>query len=77
MITQVANQVSLTNSIEQSQTSINSIARQLRDMALFGYDATIADEIETSSNQINDSLNNVKNLYQPVSYTHLDVYKRQ
>lgn len=60
----LANQVSLTNSIEQSQTSINSIARQLRDMALFGYDATIADEIETSSNQINDSLNNVKNLYQ-------------
>ena len=40
--------IAITYAVQSSETEINSIARQLRDMALSGYDTSIMDEIQAS-----------------------------
>ena len=42
---------------------VNSIARQLRDMALFGYNASTIDEIETSISTIDSTTETIRTLY--------------
>ena len=37
----LSNQVQVTQAVLESEMEVNSIARQLRDMALFGYDTEI------------------------------------
>ena len=44
--------IAITNAVQSSETEINSIARQLRDMALSGYDTSIMDAIEKSISTI-------------------------
>ena len=41
--------IAITNAVQSSETEVNSIARQLRDMALSGYDTSIMDEIRSRS----------------------------
>ena len=38
--------IAITYAVQSSETEVNSIARQLRDMALSGYDTSIMDEIQ-------------------------------
>ncbi len=57
-----SHQIAATDAVQESQTEINSIARQLRDMALSGYDSAIANEISSSSVNIQTSLESVRNL---------------
>lgn len=58
----ISHQIAATDAVQESQTEINSIARQLRDMALSGYDSAIANEISSSSVSIQTSLESVRNL---------------
>ena len=58
----ISHQIAATDAVQESQTEINSIARQLRDMALSGYDSAIANEISSSSVNIQTSLESVRNL---------------
>ena len=57
------NQVAVTKAVLESEMEVNSIARQLRDMALFGYSASTIDEIETSITTIDEMLNTIDTLY--------------
>ena len=56
-------QVSITEAVLQSEMEVNSIARQLRDMALFGYNASTIDEIETSISTIDSTTETIRTLY--------------
>ena len=56
-------QVSITEAVLQSEMEVNSIARQLRDMALFGYNASTIDEIETSISTIDSTAETIRTLY--------------
>lgn len=58
----LSNSVTVTDSIQTTQTNVNSIARQLRNMALFGYDSSIETEIEACEQEINNSLATVSKL---------------
>ena len=61
--------VAITDAVQSSGKEINSIARQLRDMALFGYDASSFSEVEASANSIEASLSTIQSLYtDPDSY---------
>lgn len=55
--------IAITNAVQSSETEINSIARQLRDMALSGYDTSIMDEIHASVDSIEKSISTIQTLY--------------
>lgn len=56
------NQVSVTNAVLESEMEVNSIARQLRDMALFGYNTSTMSEINDSVNIITSTLQTIDTL---------------
>ena len=55
--------VAIMNAVQSSEKEVNSIARQLRDMALSGYDTSAFSEIEASANSIETSLSTIQSLY--------------
>ena len=55
--------IAITNAVQSSETEINSIARQLRDMALSGYVTSIMDEIQASVDSIEKSISTIQTLY--------------
>lgn len=55
--------IAITNAVQSSETDVNSIARQLRDMALSGYDTSIIDEIQASVDSIEKSISTIQTLY--------------
>ena len=55
--------IAITNAVQSSETEVNSIARQLRDMALSGYDTSIMDEIQASVESIEKSISTIQTLY--------------
>ena len=55
--------VALTDAVQESAESVNLIARQLRDMALFGYDSTTSADISNSVANIDVQLNTILSLY--------------
>ena len=52
--------VAITDAVQESQREVNSIARQLRDMALFGYDTNTVSQIEASLESIDASLDAIR-----------------
>ena len=48
--------IAITYAVQSSETEVNSIARQLRDMALSGYDTSIMDEIQASVDSIEKTI---------------------
>ena len=58
----LSGQVAATEAVMESEVEVNSIARQLRDMALFGYDTSAISNIETSISNINTNLDTVTKL---------------
>ena len=52
--------VAVTDAVQESQREVNSIARQLRDMALFGYDTNTVSQIEASLESIDASLDAIR-----------------
>ncbi len=54
--------VTASDAIQTTQTNVNSIARQLRNMALFGFDSSIQEEIKDSEAEINSSLSVIQKL---------------
>ena len=59
----LSGQVAVTEAVMESEVEVNSIARQLRDMALFGYDTSAISSIETSISNINTNMDTVAKLY--------------
>ncbi len=59
----LSNPVAITDAVQTSTTEVNAIARQMRDMALFGYDASGAEEIQDSIAAIDASLETIQTLY--------------
>ena len=57
------NQVAITEAVRESEVEINSVARQLRDMALFGYNTTTVADMDASIANIDEALNVVESLY--------------
>lgn len=55
--------IAITNAVQSSEKEVNSIARQLRDMALSGYDTSIMDEIQASVDSIEKSISTIQTLY--------------
>ena len=55
--------IAITYAVQSSETEVNSIARQLRDMALSGYDTSIMDEIQASVDSIEKSISTIQTLY--------------
>ena len=53
-------QVDVTSSVQESEIQANSIARQLRDMALFGYSASAMDQIESSITTLDNTLKDIQ-----------------
>ncbi len=56
-------QVESTHAILESEMEINAVARQLRDMALFGYDTATVSSINTSITDIDSNLDIIDKLY--------------
>ena len=59
----LSGQVAITEAVMESEVEVNSIARQLRDMALFGYDTSTISSIETSISNIDTNMDTVTKLY--------------
>ena len=59
----LSNQVQVTQAVLGSEMEVNSIARQLRDMALFGYDTSTINSIQESINTINAATSTIDKLY--------------
>ena len=57
------NQIAITDAVQESESEVNAVARQLRDMALFGYSTTTVSNIETSIATIDESINTIQKLY--------------
>lgn len=55
--------IAITDAVQSSEKEVNSIARQLRDMALSGYDTSIMDEIQASVDSIEKSISTIQTLY--------------
>lgn len=53
-------QVDVTSAVQESEMQINSIARQLRDMALFGYSASTMDQIESSVTTLDNTIKDIQ-----------------
>ena len=58
----LSTQIAAVHAVQKSQAEINSIARLLRDMALFGYNTDTNAEINTSIDEINQSLQTLNTL---------------
>ena len=58
----LSNQEAMTQAVLESEMEVNSIARQMRDMALYGYDASTADSIQESINTIETAISTIQNL---------------
>ena len=56
-------QVAITEAVLDSEMDVNSIARLLRDMALYGYNSSTMSEIETSVASLETSLQTIQKLY--------------
>ncbi|HJB21143.1 MAG TPA: HAMP domain-containing protein [Candidatus Fournierella merdavium] len=56
-------QVTITEAVLESEMNVNSIARQLRDMALFGYNSSTVNEIETTMTALDTNLETIQSLY--------------
>lgn len=56
-------QVTITEAVLESEMDVNSIARQLRDMALFGYNSSTVNEIETTMTALDTNLETIQSLY--------------
>lgn len=59
----LSTQAAITYAVQESEREVNAIARQLRDMALFGYNPTTASKIEDSITAIDESLQTIQKLY--------------
>ena len=59
----LSNQVQVTQAVLESEMEVNSIARQLRDMALFGYDTATINSIQESIDTINAATSTIDKLY--------------
>ena len=59
----LSTQVAITDAVQESESEVNAIARQLRDMALFGYNPATASKIEDSITAIDESLQTIQKLY--------------
>ena len=55
--------VAITEEVLSSEMDVNSIARHIRDMALFGYDANTVTEIQDSIASLDASLSSIQSLY--------------
>ena len=55
--------VAITDAVQTSSEEVNSIARQIRDMALSGYDAAQVAEIEAAEAEIETALATIEKLY--------------
>lgn len=55
--------VAITDAVQTSEIEVNAIARQLRDMALTGYDAQAVSQMEQSMSDIEASLQTIRRLY--------------
>lgn len=53
-------QVDVTSAVQQSEMQVNSIARQLRDMALFGYSTSTMDQIESSITTLDNTIKEIQ-----------------
>lgn len=58
----LSHQVAVTNAVLDSEREVNSAARQLRDMALFGYSSTTMEEINTSTATLDTDLETIQTL---------------
>ena len=56
------NQAAITNAVLKSEMEVNAIARQLRDMALFGYSNSTMSAIQNSVTSINTTLESIRTL---------------
>ena len=54
--------VAITDAVQTSEIEVNAIARQLRDMALSGYDAGAVSQMEQSMTEIEASLETIQSL---------------
>ena len=61
-ISVLSNQIAIVDAVQETEKEINSVARQIRDMALFGHDSTTAGEIETSLAVIDQSIETIRTL---------------
>lgn len=59
----LSNQEKMTQAVLESEMEVNSIARQLRDMALFGYDTETIDSIQESISTIDSATGTIQKLY--------------
>lgn len=55
--------VAVTDAVQDGEQNINSVARQLRDMALSGYDSATSTEISDTLTSLDASLETVRSLY--------------
>ena len=58
----ISTQIAIVDAVQESETEINAIARQLRDMALFGYDTNTVSEIDASLTALDESLKTISSL---------------
>ena len=56
------NQTAAVDAVQESETEVNAIARQLRDMALFGYSSSTVTKIEDSISAIDDCIAAIQKL---------------
>ena len=55
--------IKIVDAAQECESEINAVARQLRDMALFGYDSGTASKISDSLDIIDESINTIQTLY--------------
>ena len=55
--------IEIVDAAQECESEINAVARQLRDMALFGYDSGTASKISDSLDIIDESINTIQTLY--------------
>lgn len=58
----LSNQITVTDAVLESEMEVNSTARQLRDMTLFGYDETTVSQIQESINTIDGNMDTIQQL---------------
>lgn len=54
--------VAIVDAVQESEKEVNSVARQLRDMALFGFDSSTESQIKDSLNVIDESIKTIQSL---------------
>ncbi len=58
----LSTQIAIADAVQNSEKEMNSVARQLRDMAMFGFDESTESEIKNSLSVIEESLNTLQTL---------------